>query len=129
MTVSIAGFEILRFGGRMTTPFLRQTSETVTGLDGQTRILDAWACRDASINTVMAFETKEDATARKLDLMKLMTTKVSVMDPLEEQWDEVYVVEVHPYISGKADGTWEVIADWILSPQAKAPEGFEENIE
>ena len=126
MSPTIAGFECSRFGGEMRPPFMRQNNETVPGVDGQTIILDAWQSPESNIQTVMKFADRDSASTRRKAIQRLQTTLIVVVDPLEEQWQNVYVSGVFARIAEIADGTWEVKADWVLLADAKKPDGFGE---
>jgi hypothetical protein len=103
---------------------MRQNRETIPGVDGQTIILDAWQSPESNIQTVMTFTDRADAETRRKALQKLETTLVVVVDPMEDQWQGVYVVGVFARMTMAVDSTWEVKADWVLLAEARKPDGF-----
>jgi hypothetical protein len=123
---SIAGFQVNVFQGFMPSPTRRQSEEIVPGVNGQTVILGAWTTPETNIRTTMVLESKEEAQQRRKNILNFIGHEIYLMDQYDETFNHIFVANASPQIFGIANGTWEVITDWTIRPQAKPPSNYQD---
>lgn len=116
--------------GFMPTPFLRFSSEINPGINGKTRLQDAWDCDEATITTYVT-KASEDAAKQEINaILKMQGTEVNVVDQFGVTFDGCLVLSARaiktPQIGNGSP--WEVNAIFVLQPKAEPPEGWKDAV-
>jgi hypothetical protein len=115
--------------GDWPTPFLRFSEDVVPGINGKTRLEDAWDSENARIVTFRLVETagEKDAEIRRIHAMQ--GTTVRVVDQFNINRGDCIILQASAVGSMFVGGKWEVTAVWTIAPQVIVPEGWKDSVQ
>ncbi len=108
------------------TPFLRFSEEVNPGINGKTRMEDAWDSENATITTM----TLVNSSLKTQEINKIIALQGSVV-PVVDQFDisrgNCLVLRVTVNASMVVGGSWLIESEFVIAPEIIVPEGWKDS--
>ena len=114
--------------GDWPTPFLRFSEEVNPGINGKTRMEDAWDSEDAQVETYLLVESEAVKTQTVSKILAMQGYTVPVVDQHSIPRGNCLILRAVSSASMVVGGKWLVHSIFQIAPEIIVPEGWKDQV-